>query len=708
MFTSISRLTSSSMHQGQVAPQTFIPPNSIPSTSSTNEVGMDDSEQYLDINFLNINSFTVSNVFKKTFRNINFDTYGLSEISISTTSPKSPLQELRTLETLPSIKQKNYNFWSWPIKKTLIIVIIACTIVSQLVTWLSFLIRKSTNYNTLNQEGLIIDSITSWLCTTIIGSVSFAIYNNKTNKYIKDLLYSEKHKVLTENASLMSQEKLSTSKEFAKQKSILLSYLFHEILNPLQGSLFCLNIINTITNLTEEQQEAIKTFNICIKRIECVMSKLKELQKLQSTEDHQKPNEKTIFTLKNLINIVCEPIKNKVQDKHLQLICQSNVGFDSKFNGHFEKLVETLTILLSNAIKFTEQGFIRVMIRKEREMQNNIIQLHFAIQDSGIGINADKLQQLFKPYCQTEHNEELFPRGTGLGLSIAHELIMQINSADQLEKLFGVFSKVGFGSIFWFRVYLEKIMLPKNDHVSTPTLNLSHQNLSIEQPVIYNLNVLVVDDSTINQTIMNKILTSQLGCKVTTANNGQEAIDLVCTKQPILPYDVIFMDIHMPIMDGIKATNILRTKLQIKCPIIACTANGTQDDITEYLAAGMNECVIKPIDVQKLHVALKHFFNCPKEDSTSSLDSLSQERTLINKNKHFHNSEDSNSIDDICPRRVIRSNSKLLFKFNFGSYEHLEPPQHTPTKPIYENESENILKETLPEQQIKYHNSPRT
>ena len=189
-------------------------------------------------------------------------------------------------------------------------VIIVCTIVSQLVTWFSFFIRKLTNSS--NQEELIIDSITSWLCTTIIGSVSFAIYNNKTNRYVKDLLYSEKHKVLTENASLMSQEKLSTSKEFAKQKSILLSYLFHEILNPLQGSLFCLNIINTITNLTEEQQEAIKTFNICIKRIECVMSKLKELQKLQSTEGHQQTNEKKTFTLKNLINIVCEPIKNKV------------------------------------------------------------------------------------------------------------------------------------------------------------------------------------------------------------------------------------------------------------------------------------------------------------------------------------------------------------------------------------------------------------
>lgn len=523
---------------------------------------------------------------------------------------------------------------------------------SQLITWIHFGILRATGYSYGSIE-LITSSLIIWLSNSLVGVASLIIYKKINHLYNKNLINYEKQKFLLNNAKLILKERLNNSKLLCEHKSLIYSHLSHSILNPLQVCLFGMDVISSINNtqhLSEEQQQAITSTKASIKKIDLVIKKLLDLEKLESNANSENMDKKVSFTLTHLMSNVLDKMQARAKNKNLEIICKSNINFGSSLFSSLEPLHQVLEILIDNAIKFTNTGFIKIMIIKERKILNQLVQLHFSVQDTGIGIPENKLNLIFNPYPATADNQEPFSPNTGLGLSIAYELIIQMNKNFPCKQTLGVFSdqRSNLGTIFWFRVRLEQ--------QQTEELHMEPKIIKIHKK--YNLNILVVEDCRSNQLIMNNLLNKQLGCKVTIANNGQEAIDIITTQNKNNEnFDVIFMDIEMPIMNGLEATIILKNKLDVKCPIVACTANTSQEDVLSFLDVGMEECIFKPINLDKIIKILDDFFYYLPKDNADN-------QTQPNVFASPENLDDTNE----------PYNSSLLFTFKF------DPDKNTGTK----------------------------
>lgn len=517
---------------------------------------------------------------------------------------------------------------------------------SQLITWIHFGILRATGYSYEFTE-LITSSLIIWLSNSLVGATSLIIYKKINHQYNKNLINYEKQKFLLNNAKLILKERLNNSKLLCEHKSLIYSHLSHSILNPLQVCLFGIDVISSIyntQNLSEEQEQAITSTKASIKKIELVIKKLLALEKLESNISSEDTDKKISFSLTELMSKVLNKMQARATNKNLEMICKSNIDFGSLLFGSPEPLQQVLEILIDNAIKFTNTGFIKIMIIKERKIINQLIQLHFSVQDTGIGIPENKLNLIFNPYPATADNQEPCSPNTGLGLSIAYELIIQMNRNFPCKQTLGVFTdqKSNSGAIFWFRVRLEQ---------KTEELSIEQKTIKVHKK--YNLNILVVEDCRSNQLIMNNLLHKQLGCRVTIASNGQEAIDIVTTQNKNNEnFDAIFMDIEMPIMNGLEATVVLKNKLNIKCPIIACTANTSQEDVLSFLDVGMEECIFKPINLDKIIKILDDFFCYLPKDNTNN----PNQSNIVAFSENLDNANEP-------------QNSSLLFTFKFDPYK---------------------------------------
>ena len=469
------------------------------------------------------------------------------------------------------------------------------------------LLLEKYNYLSGGMVEDIIGNVIGNLIASIIITGTYILYKNKKDKFDKHILTTNNqlHQEQLKNERLLKNQ-LREKILFIHQKTEIYSHVSHEIRNPLQGLLFELDTLKS-ANLTPEQKEALNTVTICSKQIENVVNDILRLHKLETTEDINLLTQ--IFNLTELVNAVFSPIKARAKNKQLKLICKANLDFNSAFSGDFKMLTEVLTNFLTNAVKFTQTGFIKLLIRKEQEISPDIMQLHFTVQDSGMGMSSEQLNRIFKPYCQAETTIEENFGGTGLGLSIVHILIKKLNKYNDIKNSIGVLSSLEQGSIFWFRVRLKKTAENLGYHQVENLTHLDCQTSFLNCFSGQDLSILVVEDGNINQKIMNKTLTS-FGCKVTIANNGLDAIDII--KATIVPYDLIFMDIEMPIMNGIDATIELKTKLKVKTPIVACTGNGLQENINKFLSIGMDDVIVKPITPQCLFIVLNKIFSSRK------------------------------------------------------------------------------------------------
>jgi osomolarity two-component system sensor histidine kinase TcsA len=250
---------------------------------------------------------------------------------------------------------------------------------------------------------------------------------------------------------------------------------------------------------------------------------------------------------------------------------------------------QVLQNLIGNAVKFTDHGFIHVHVLVTKQHTGQYL-VSTNIKDTGIGIPDPVRGALFTPFRQFSDTNLNAHQGTGLGLSISKSLI----------ELMG--GQIGFklnpdcqGSIFWFAVPFEPIR--STDKATVPhvqNLRVAQSNTCDFQRQLFGTkNLLLVEDNTINQRVMVKMLRSLGFDHIETALNGEQALRSVRTSEG--GYDLILMDIDMPIMDGITATKQLRRK-SLQAPIIALTANALKSDRGVYLEAGMNDCIPKPVD----------------------------------------------------------------------------------------------------------------
>jgi CheY-like chemotaxis protein len=235
--------------------------------------------------------------------------------------------------------------------------------------------------------------------------------------------------------------------------------------------------------------------------------------------------------------------------------------------------------LVSNAVKFTNKGEIKVGVKQIREDEKSVC-LEFSVADTGIGINQDKLTNIFENFQQGSSGTSRLYGGTGLGLAIVKQLVEAQEGTIRVE------SKYNEGSTFSFTLVFQKTMAK---------IEMDAEILELDSEIT-SLKVLVVEDIVLNQLLM-KTLLDDFGFECDIATNGIIAIE----KMEVSTYDIILMDLQMPEMNGFEATEYIRNTLQLDIPIIALTADVTTVDLAKCKEVGMNDYIAKPVDERVLY-----------------------------------------------------------------------------------------------------------
>jgi CheY-like chemotaxis protein len=310
------------------------------------------------------------------------------------------------------------------------------------------------------------------------------------------------------------------------------------------------------------------------------------------------------FLFEDRIRTSIQSFQYKVEEKGLLMVYNSPLDEDLVLVGDPFRLSQIFNNLLNNAIKFTKEGKISVeisVVNKEADK----IDIRFSITDTGIGIDEERLGNIFEPFVQASTDTTRKFGGTGLGLSICKDLVEM--QGGQIS----VSSVPNQGTTFSFQlpfIVSTKDMLHKEDKAPEDYSNLGYKH------------ILVAEDVELNQFIARQILETW-GMKVTVANNGKEAVELVSKE----PFDLILMDIQMPEMDGIEATHLIRKMEDSKIsqmPIVALTANALKGDNVRYIQAGMNDYITKPYTEAKLYSVISKYLkpdlNRPLSKPTNS------------------------------------------------------------------------------------------
>ncbi len=385
-------------------------------------------------------------------------------------------------------------------------------------------------------------------------------------------------------------EEMRKAKEVAEKslevKRQFLSNMSHEIRTPMNGIIGMIDLMFE-TPLDQEQTEYISTIKKSSETLLNILNDILDLSKIEAGKMELRPMPISITkTIEKLLAL----FSHKAASQGTQLTFRVEPTVPDTVLADETRLLQILSNLTSNAIKFTDDGTVHIHVKSTKKFLKSHIFM-FEIQDTGIGISEENLELLFKQFSQVEDSYTKSYGGTGLGLAISQELARLMNGD------IGVESEVNQGSTFWFTIEVEECpeMQPTNS-IEEPDFNIASNFRSTPD-------ILLVDDNFVNLKVASSIL-EKAGCKVTKAQSGPKAIELAKRHE----YDVILMDIQMPEMNGITATQeIKRLKPDSKTPIIAMTAFSMAEERQAFLDAGMDDYISKPIKATTLLSKIKEW-----------------------------------------------------------------------------------------------------
>ncbi len=420
-----------------------------------------------------------------------------------------------------------------------------------------------------------------------MGNIPKAFHHLKAFEQLKEEIFKQTTFNKLRNLQTRQQIELAQKeKEVAEQTAFLkqqfLANMSHEIRTPMNAIVGMTRLLVT----KEPRPEQMRYLDAIQKSADNLLIIINDILDLSKIEAGKIVIEKTDFSLQEVIQSMSDMLMLKAEEKHIELRSHVDAEIPHRLVGDPTRINQVLINLAGNAIKFTEKGYVSVAASiKKKEDKTFWIQLDIA--DTGIGISSEYVGKIFDSFTQAGTDVARKYGGTGLGLTISKQLVSLMHGE------ISVTSEVGKGTVFTVLLPLEESTIQTSDVEKSVVDEDTLQRLN-------KIKLLLVEDNEFNRMVAEDTLKEVIpGVIIDIAVNGKEAVERVQRES----YDVVLMDIQMPIMDGVTATKTIRETLPAPCcdvKIIAMTANVLQEDVQQYLDAGMNAYVSKPFQTDEL------------------------------------------------------------------------------------------------------------
>lgn len=427
----------------------------------------------------------------------------------------------------------------------------------------------------------------------------------KTALYVAQDVTDVKQKETRERQIL--KEAYDAAKQASMAKSDFLSKMSHDIRTPLNAIIGMTAIAGTYINEPDRMTDCLNKINLSGKHLLALINDVLDMSKIESGKMNLTEEE---FTIPELVENLLAMVRPSIEEKQHQLVVDIEEVRQKTVIGDMVRLQQVFVNLLSNSIKYTPAGGkIRLEIKEKKSGIEGYGCYKFMVEDNGIGMSEEFQRKLYEPFCREEDSRISKIEGTGLGMTIAQNIISMMNGTISVE------SRPDQGSKFEVTLYLKQ---QKESAPEKEIMAKTHPE-SDEKSNILNLQgrrILLVEDNELNREIAVEIV-GMTGATVETACDGQEAVNRFVEHEAGY-YDLIFMDIQMPVLNGHEAAKAIRKSGKSDAaaiPIVAMTANAFSEDIIASQQAGMNQHISKPLYVEELMNCMKYWILDEKADS---------------------------------------------------------------------------------------------